>query len=234
MTKQDAIKNFFDSALKGESKTYNDHNWYVSGGKLKGYIEGQGSSKYPLLKKAVSDSTIAEVKAFQSRGRDSNGQLWAVGRYQIIPTTLKGIQKSLNLSDSLKFSQEVQDQMGYALMLERTNLKNYLTGAVEDNKENRQKASLDMAKIWSSIGVPYAVNGKSINQSYYSSDHASVKTEVIQDKLEELRKNLIGATEEKEKKKSKKSGLSFGFILLGIGLTIGGYFIYKNKKLLKL
>ena len=44
MTKDDAIKNFFDTALKGESKTYNDHNWYV-GSKVKGYIEGVSSNK---------------------------------------------------------------------------------------------------------------------------------------------------------------------------------------------
>ena len=232
MTKESAIKNFFDTALKGESKTYNDHNWYVTGSKLKGYIEGQNSNKYPLLNKNVSDSTIAEVKLFQSRGRDSNGQLWAVGRYQIIPNTLKGIQKKLNLSENTKFNQEVQDKMGYALMLERTNLRNYLTGVVEDNKENRQKASLDMAKIWSSIGVPYAVNGKSINESYYSKDKASVTTETIQQKLQELRKNLLESKE--EKKKPEKSGLSFGFILIGVGLVIGSYLLYKNKKLLKL
>ena len=234
MTKSEALKTFFDNALKGESKTYNDHNWYVTGSKLRSYIEGQNPNKFPLLKKNVSDSTIGEVKTFQSRSRDNDGQLWAVGRYQIIPTTLKGVQKKLGLKDTDKFSQFVQDQMGYALMIERTNLKNYLSGAVEDTKENRQKASLDMAKIWSSIGVPYAVNGKSYNQSYYSSDHASVNTEVIQDKLAELRKNLVGATDEKKKSKDSKTGISIGFILLGLGLVVGGYFVYKNKKILKL
>jgi hypothetical protein len=45
MTQKEALKKFFDVALKGESKTYNDHNWYTcSGGVkkcLKGYIEGR-------------------------------------------------------------------------------------------------------------------------------------------------------------------------------------------------
>lgn len=231
MTKQEALKIFFNTALKGESKTYNDHNWYVSGSKLKGYIEGVSKSKYPLLNKNIEDSTIAEVKSFQARGRDNNGQLWAVGRYQIIPTTLKGVQKTLGLPDSTKFNQTVQDEMGYALMIGRTNLKKYLNGSVSDTQENRQKAGLDMSKIWSSIGVPYAVNGKQYNKSYYSGDTASVNTEIVQTQLQELRKNLIGATDEKKK---PKNGLNYGYLLVSLGLVVGGYFLYKNKKFLKI
>lgn len=231
MTKDDAIKNFFDTALKGESKTYNDHNWYV-GSKVKGYIEGVSSNKYPLLTKNVSDSTIADLKQLQAHPRDSNGQLFAIGRYQIIPNTLKGIQKTLNISDSTKFSKEIQDKMGYGLMRGRTNLKNYLDGKVEDNKENRQKASLDMSKIWASIGVPYPVNGKSINESYYPNDKASIKTELIQDKLQELRKNLTEVSE--PEKKNIDTKINYKYVGLGLLLVISGYFVYNNRKLLKL
>jgi hypothetical protein len=231
MTKQEALKIFFNTALKGESKTYNDHNWYVSGSKLKGYIEGVNKNKYPLLNKNIEDSTIAEVKSFQARGRDNNGQLWAVGRYQIIPTTLKGVQKTLNLPDNTKFNQTVQDEMGYALMIGRTNLKKYLNGSVLDTKENRQKAGLDMSKIWSSVGVPFAINGKQYNNSYYSGDKASVDTEIVQKELQELRKNLIGATDEKKK---SKNGLKYGYLLVSLGLVVGAYFIYKNRKFLKI
>jgi muramidase (phage lysozyme) len=231
MNKDDAIKNFFDTALKGESKTYNDHNWYV-GSKVKGYIEGVSSNKYPLLTKNVSDSTIADLKQLQAHPRDSNGQLFAIGRYQIIPNTLKGIQKTLNISDSTKFSKEIQDKMGYGLMRGRTNLKNYLDGKLEDNKENRQKASLDMSKIWASIGVPYPVNGKSTNESYYPNDKASIKTELIQDKLQELRKNLTKVSE--PEKKNSDTKINYKYVGLGLLLVISGYFVYNNRKLLKL
>ena len=53
MTREEALKDFFNTALKGESKTYNDHNWYTSGG-LRGYIEGQNAARYPLLTKPLS------------------------------------------------------------------------------------------------------------------------------------------------------------------------------------
>jgi hypothetical protein len=231
MTKQEALTRFFDTALKGESKTYNDHNWYVTGSNLKGYIQGVSKRKYPLLNKDIEDSTIAEVKSFQARKRDNDGQLWAVGRYQIVPETLKGVVKSLGLPDSTKFDKKVQDEMGYALMLGRTNLKKYLNGSVEDTKLNRQKAGLDMSKIWSSIGVPYAINGKQYNQSYYPKDRGSVDTELVQTQLQELRKNLSGATEEKKK---LKLGLDFTYLLVSLGLVVGGYFVYKNRKFLKI
>ena len=52
------LTDFFETILKGESKTYNDHNYYTSGG-LRGFIEGgllfypgskpDGSSAMPVL-----------------------------------------------------------------------------------------------------------------------------------------------------------------------------------------
>lgn len=35
MSRQQAIKEFFDVILKGESQTYNDHNWYTCNGSVK-------------------------------------------------------------------------------------------------------------------------------------------------------------------------------------------------------
>ena len=40
MTQKEALKKFFDVALKGESKTYNDHNWYTCSGGVKNCLKG--------------------------------------------------------------------------------------------------------------------------------------------------------------------------------------------------
>ena len=53
----------------------------------------------------------------------------------------------------------------------------------------------------------------------------------MQTKLQELRKNLVGAKDD-EKKNPNKSGISLVFLLLGIGVVVGGFFIYKNRKIL--
>jgi hypothetical protein len=246
-----ALTDFFNVILKGESKTYDDHNWYVSGKKLKGYIKGSYGTPYPLLKNDLSaDTTLGQVKTFQSRSRDANGQLWATGRYQIIPTTLIGLQKDLKLPDSTKYNKETQDKMGLQLLLNRTSIKNYIQGKVPDTKENVEKASLDVAKIWSSVGVPYAIQGKKKqvqkNEAYYSGggDKASVKTEAVQVALKNLRANkdnLLGETKTEidtksstpapsKKKKIVKIVASIGIAVVVLGVTGTLAYLYLKKR----
>jgi len=188
------LSDFFETILKGESKTYNDHNYYTSGG-LKGFIEGGYGTKYSLLDKPLSEYTIGEVMNFQSRGRDAKGQLFATGRYQIIPDTLKGIAKRLNLPLTTKYDKKTQDLMGLSLLTERKPISDYVQSKNEDNKANLENAAKSVSMIWSSVGVPFDMQGskQSVkkNQSYYSGggDRASVKTELIQEKLKSIRQH---------------------------------------------
>jgi hypothetical protein len=233
-----ATQSFFEVILEGESKTYNDHNWYTSSG-LKGFIEGRGKPPYPSLSKPLSEYTLGEIKNFQAQSRSGNGQLWATGRYQIIPNTLKGLQTDLNLPDSTKYNVEIQDKMGLQLLLNRKSLKDYITSQVPDNKENLEKASLAVAQIWSSVGVPYAMTGRygsiNKNQSYYSGggDKASVDTEIVQQKLKDLRSTFnLGSSEQKStgEKKSRK-GLLISIVALSvIGIGFAVYKLAINKK----
>lgn len=234
MVNSKAIKEFFDVVLKGESKTYNDHNWYVCQGSvskcLRGYIEGRGKPKYPNLKKNLSDYTIQEVINFQKNARSGNGQLFATGRYQIIPKTLLGVVKDTAISVNEKYNQVNQDKLAYQLLLNRSDIKSYINGSTEDNKKNLELASLSIAKIWSSVGVPYKVKGRhqwvEKNQSYYSGggDKASVKTEDIQIALKKLRKNI-------NESPSGKS-ISLKTIIISIILTVAGFYVYKNRNYL--
>lgn len=226
------LADFFSTILAGESQTYNDHNWYVSGSKLKGYIEGKYGTPYPLLGgKPLSDYTIGEIMQFQSRGRDATGQLWATGRYQIIPDTLKGLVSDMKLSPNTKYNKATQDAMGLRLLTNRSNLRKYLTSEVPDTTENLQKAALSVAMIWSSVGVPYPVKGRhqmvQKNQSYYSGggDKATVTTESVQEKLKSLRNNWINATTEQVVQ--KKNVL---IILLIFVLGAASWTLYRTLK----
>lgn len=234
---QNSIKDFFDTILKGESVTYNDHNWYTNTG-LKGYIQGRSSNRYPLLKKDLSLYTIGEIMNFQSKPRNSTGQLWATGRYQIIPVTLKGLVTNLNTPKSKKYDKKLQDEYGITLLLERSNARKYLKQEVSDTKENLQKASIDVAKIWSSVGVPYDMQGfkqwVKKNQSYYTGggDTASIKTEVVQEALKKLRKSFGTGNESNNGKGNKKSKFilisSIALTLIGIGMF--AYYKFYRKK----
>ena len=191
------LTDFFSNILAGESKTYNDHNWYVSGNKLKGYIQGGYGNQYSLLKKPLSEYTVGEVMQFQSRERDATGQLWATGRYQIIPSTLKGLVQALKLPPSTKYDATTQDKMGLQLLTERAAIRKYVNGELADTTQNLEKAALEVAKIWSSVGVPFPTQGRhgaiQKNQSYYAGggDKASVTTESVQSKLKLLRDNWL-------------------------------------------
>jgi hypothetical protein len=110
-----------------------------------------------------------------------------------------------------------------------------LNGEIPDTLENLQKATLDMAMEWSSIGVPYSVQGSKRmvqkDESYYSGggDRASTKSDVIMEKLKNLRRNwttqigeFLTATSGKIKERP----------LLTIGMatafTLACYVIYKQ------
>jgi hypothetical protein len=196
--RQTALDEFFNLILSHESKTYDDHNWYLKGDKLKGYIKGRNSTRYSLLTKDLSQCTLGEVKSFQNHERDKDvGQLWATGRYQIIPKTLKSLISTLKLSENQLYSKDIQDKMGYQLLLDRIPIKQYLEGKVTDTIDNIQKAALSIAQIWSSCGVPYAMKGSrqwiQKDESYYSGggDRAATKVDEIQKALVILRRRLL-------------------------------------------
>jgi hypothetical protein len=164
---------------KGESKTYNDYNFYnVSG--LKGNIDGRGS-KYPLLNRPLSTYTVGQVKRMQAEQRyGANGQLWATGRYQIIPSTLIYLQRFTGISDSAIYNKVTQDRLANALIATKPALNNYLTGKVADTEANLRAAALAVAQIWSSVGQP------SNNKSYYG-ENATTSTESVQKILKSYR-----------------------------------------------
>ena len=231
------VTDFFNVILKGESKTYNDHNWYTPNG-LKGYIQGKYGTPYTLLKKDLSEITLGQLKQYQSRGRDSSGQLWATGRYQIIPSTLKGLQGNLSLPDSAKYDKTTQNKMGLQLLLNRSGIKNYITQVVPDTKANLERASLDVAKIWSSVGVPYAMKGAkqqiSKNQSYYSGggDRASETTEDVQVALKKLRDGYKEIGNDDDGSNNGNKGGKILFISI-VSLAVVGLGIYAYFKLIK-
>lgn len=214
------LENFFNVVLKHEAGTYDDHNWYIADGikNLRSYLKGKSKNRYPFLTKDLSEYTIGEVKAFMKNPRVSGGgQLWATGKYQIIPNTLGGLQKDLKIQDNVKYDKKTQDLLGLQLLLNRGPIKKFLEG----KSDNVESAALSIAQIWSSVGVPYATKGskKQVgkNESYYSGggDVAKTKTEDVQSALVKFRSKYSGVsfsgqlntgTEEEVSEKKTESG----------------------------
>ena len=111
---------------------------------------------------------------------DTNGQLYATGKYQIIPGTLIGMTKLAKISDSAIYDNITQDKLANALIASKSALNNYLTGKVADTDTNLRAAALAVAQIWSSVGQP------SNNKSYYG-ENATVSTYEVQKMLRSYR-----------------------------------------------
>lgn len=171
----------YQVVVKGESKTYNDYNFYTTGDRLKGNVNGKGS-KYGPLDRPLTLYTVGQIKKMQANPRNSVGQLFATGRYQIIPTTLIGLQKSTGISDSALYGKVTQDRLINAIIKDYRALRNYLNKSVPDTDDNLRAAALDVAKIWSSVGTP------GTDSSYYAPrERATTSTLDVQKALRSYR-----------------------------------------------
>jgi hypothetical protein len=151
----------------------------------KGTIQKNGKTKtFPASfdDKGESDIDFSKmtIQEYLERGALKSGnpkKVFAVGRYQIIPETMKQIVKDLKLDPKTTYlTKETQDYLFMAGLIgtKRKKVKAYLNG---DPNVSRDQAVLELAQEFASIGVPYdiTVNGKIIKkgQSYYSQNTKS-------------------------------------------------------------
>jgi hypothetical protein len=148
-------------------------------------------------KASLTTMTIGEVIQYQDRmSKSGDYPSTAVGKYQIIQSTLKGAltDKKLGLKSSDLFDKNTQDKIYYEYLTgnKRPDVGNYLSGKTDD----LEKAQMGLAMEFASFGVPRDVKkgefghdkkGNPIpardlkkNQSFYSGDgtnKASVTSE---------------------------------------------------------
>jgi hypothetical protein len=99
-----------------------------------------------LTGKTFDQYTVKQVMAMQ------RGWLYAVGRYQFIPRTLRFAVSRSSVSLNDRFTPEVQDRLMAALIMhKRPTVGDYLVG----RHDNVRRASVAMAKEWASIEYRY-------------------------------------------------------------------------------
>ena len=174
----------WDAILSGEAKTFNDYNYYTSNGLVS---RVNAKNTLPFSNKLLTEMTIGEVMGYQNQSRSGKGQLWGTGQFQVIPSTLQGMYAKAGLNLDSMYNEKNQQKIADALIDAEGTLPKYLNRKIEDTDANLKKASLDIATIWSSLGIPYATNGRAYNQSYYSKDNASVDTADVQAVLRKQR-----------------------------------------------
>ena len=148
-----------------------------------------GSTKVKTINgRKLSELTVAEIMQLQKGKRETGRKLFAVGSYQIIPTTMKVVVRHARLDTSKTFDKDTQDLMGLTLLIgngkgeaKRPRLASYLLGKSDDITG----ALMDMASEWASIPSPFT--GKSL---YGSGNKSSHSREEVKAALESARKEL--------------------------------------------
>lgn len=114
----------------------------------RGYNESLGYGAYTDGDVELTSMTLADIDALQGqmlRHPDNKWNSSALGRYQIIRTTLRSLKKKMGLPDDTLFTPEVQDAMALQLLKDR-GLDKYLAGKI-----TLAAFQNNLAKEWASL-----------------------------------------------------------------------------------
>ena len=139
-----------------------------------------------IFGKNLTDMTVSEIYNAQQ-----SGQVFAVGKYQIIDITMPGFISYLKRKgidpDTTRFTEGVQDNFkSYVINEKRPIVGKYLRGETD----NKVEAAQALAREFASIGLSYPEAGRQKGQSRYAgtgNNAASISPEEIQSALERSR-----------------------------------------------
>jgi muramidase (phage lysozyme) len=178
--------------------------------KGRGYNETLGYGAYTggpveLVKLNLTQIDLLQTKMLNHPKNTLNSS--ALGRYQIIRTTLRTMKGQLKLDNKTLFDAETQDRLACYLFGKRW-LDEYNRGEL---KEDQMLTNL--AQEWASLPMP---NGK----GYYAGQRASVTTDEVRKVLREVKRryNLKSDTPVKE----KPSGSFIGDLIRAILAALFG------------
>lgn len=116
-----------------------------------GYDVTFGNNRFGTPSKPVSQMTLDEVNQYQNdmlNNPANTGHTSAVGRYQIVGRTLRGLRREMGLDGSEIFSPDLQDKMARRL-LEESGLNAYQAGKITPEQFQDR-----LANQWDSIATP--------------------------------------------------------------------------------
>lgn len=148
--------NLIDFIAMGEANSDN-YNSANNGTNSKGIVPVSGLN--------LTNMTVADVMRLQKGTRGTGRQLFAAGRYQIIPSTMKVVVRGMGINpEKTMFDEKIQDQMAEYLMTEkRPVVGSFLRGEHDDIDH----AMIELAKEWASFPIP------STGKSYYGGANAA-------------------------------------------------------------
>lgn len=127
---------------------------HESGGDYNIFNRGTvGKYKWTSGREDISKRTIDEWIDSGDLSGDNINKRFAMGKYQIIPETLAEIKKSMKFTGNENITNELQERIFKEHFVKRTIIYKAITSG--DNKTITE-ACMRIAKIWASVGIPYA------------------------------------------------------------------------------
>jgi hypothetical protein len=148
----DPLKNLIASAesFGGDYGAYNTARNYVAGQDFK-LVKSWKSSDPSAIK--LTTKTVGEInnKLQKNDGAGAGLRMWATGKYQVIPDTLRDAINSLGLNSSTLYDANTQEKIGdYLLLVSRTKIAAYLKGNT-GTFADLEAAVLDVAQCFASM-----------------------------------------------------------------------------------
>jgi len=143
-----------------------------------GYNETLAYGAYTNGDVTLTGMTLAEIDVLQTKMLAHPLNKWnssAIGRYQIVRTTLRKLRSDLMLRDNELFTSEMQDRLALKL-LEGRGLTSWSTGRISDFQ-----FAQNLSKEWASLPNPVTDKG------YYSGQHAAVSFDKVRVVLASVR-----------------------------------------------
>ena len=137
--------NLLNTIAQGESK-----------GNYNAYFGNAGNNKIDF-----TAMTVGEVLEWQASYVAQGSPSSAVGKYQFINTTLKGLLNEMGVKHSERFDADLQDRLAIRL-LERRGVQDYALGRI-----SREQLAHNLSKEWAAL--PRVIGGNP-DSSYYDGD----------------------------------------------------------------
>lgn len=149
--------NLLSTIAEGESR-----------GNYNAYFGNVGNTKIRF-----TEMSLGDVLAWQERYVAEGSPSGAVGRYQFIGPTLRGLVDEMNIDRQTIFDETLQDRLAVRLLVRR-GVREYLRGRI-----SREQLAHNLSKEWAALPK---VIGDNPAASYYAGDglnKAHVKTEQV-------------------------------------------------------
>lgn len=153
-----------------------------------GYNETLAYGKFTGGDVNLTGMTLGEIDRLQTNmlaHPDNNWNSSAIGRYQIVRTTLRGLKSEMGYSDSTLFTPAVQDAMANKL-LDRRGLTSWQNGKISDAQFMN-----NLSKEWASLP-------KSNGRGTYAGQGVGASAGTVVQTLDQMRANPVAAQYEDE------------------------------------